>query len=218
VSAPLVDLADALVGVEDGMTVMVGGWGEAGSPSRLIGALATSGRRGLTVISAGTATMEPLNGAGVVAHHITSFGSYPGRFGAASAFERRLAAGELTVELCSQGILAERIRAGGAGIPAFYVPQRMVGAFTSGGEQHVIAGEPCVLETALRADVALIGASRADLAGNLTWPNGERNLNEVMAFAADLVVAEVAELTDVGGIPPEAVMVPGFVVDRLVAA
>ena len=216
--AHLVDLADALDGVCDGMTVMIGGWGESGSPSGLIDTLARSGRRNLTTISAGSHSMEPLLAAGVVRHMVTSFGSYPGRVGAASWFERRWRAGELTAELCSQGVLAERIRAGGAGIPAFYVPERLLGQFRSTQETRLIDGEPCVLETALRADVALIGATVADLAGNLTWRDGERNVNDPMAYAAALVIVEAAELTDVGGIAPELVMVPGLVVDRIVVA
>ncbi len=216
--ARLVDLADALDGIEDGMTVMIGGWGESGSPRELIATLARSGRRNLTTISAGSLSIEPLNAAGVVRHMVTSFGSYPGRVGAASWFERRYRAGELTAELCSQGMLAERVRAGGAGIAAFYVPERLLGRFRSTGETRLIGGEPCVLETALRADVALIGATVADLGGNLTWRDGERNMNDPMAYAADLVIVQTSELTDVGGIAPELVMVPGLMVDRIVVA
>lgn len=166
----------------------------------------------------GSQGSDPLHRAGSVRRMITSFGSYPGRFGQQLALEQRTRAGEVEVELCSQGVLAERIRAGGAGIPAFYVEERMVGPFRSNDEPvRDFGGRRCVLETALRADVALLGASVADLSGNLTWRDGERNANEVMAYAADLVVVEADEICEVGWIAPEHVMVPGLVVDRLVA-
>lgn len=142
------------------------------------------------------------------------FGTYPGRAGAGRSLDRRVRAGELTVELCSQGMLAERIRAGGAGTPAFYVAADAVGVST--GETREIDGVTCVLETALRADVALIWATGADPAGNLYWRGGERNFNEVMAYAADLVVVQADELYQVGWLTPEQVMVPGLVVDRVV--
>jgi 3-oxoacid CoA-transferase A subunit len=212
----LVHAAEAVADVADGMTVMLGGWGACGSPDGLIEALAARGVSDLTVIMAGSATAEPLNRAGSIRHLITSFGSYAGRAGAERAFERRVTGGDLTVELCSQGVLAERIRAGGAGIPAFFVEQRMTGPFTSTGETREIDGRTCVLETALRADVALIRATIADRSGNLTWSGGERNFSEPMAWAADRVIVEVGELFEVGWLAPEHVMVPGAVVDRLV--
>jgi 3-oxoacid CoA-transferase A subunit len=165
----------------------------------------------------GSAAAEPLNEVGAIAHLVTSFGSYAGAAPTPPAFTARLEAGELTVELCSQGVLAERVRAGGAGIPAFYVEEAVVGRFRSGDEVRDIGGRSCVLETALRADVALIQASIADRAGNLSWRDGERNVNEVMAYAADLVVAEAHELYEVGWLAADQVMVPGLVVDRVVA-
>ncbi len=215
----LVDLEEALDGIVDGMTVMLGGWGVCGTPAGLIAALAAQGRRDLTVIMLGSQGSDPLHRAGAVRRMITSFGSYPGRFGQQLALEQRTRAGEVEVELCSQGVLAERIRAGGAGVPAFYVEEAMVGPFRSNDEPaRDFDGKRCVLETALRADVALLGATVADLAGNLTWRDGERNANEVMAYAADLVVVEADEIYEVGWIAPEHVMVPGLVVDRLVAS
>lgn len=213
----VVALNDAFTGFTDGMTIMVGGWGDCGTPNRLIRALADLGLRNLTLIVTGSGSVEPLNEAGSVAHIITSFGSYPGRVGAASAFERRCREGRLTVELCSQGILAERIRAGGAGIPAFYVEERLVGEFRSGSEVRMLNGRSCVLETALHADAAIIGASLADTRGNLFWRDGERNFNEPMAYAADLVVVEAFDLVEAGWIEPEIVMAPALVVDRIVA-
>lgn len=214
----VVDLESALEGVADGMTVMVGGWGNLGTPEALVQALADRGLRDLTVILAGSSMIEPVTAVGSVSHVITSFGSYASTVGASPAFEARVSAGELTVELCSQGMLIERVRAGGAGIPAFYVEQGVLGRFNSTGETREIDGRTCVLETALRADLALIGASIADRSGNLTWSGGERNFNEAMAYAADLVVVEATELFEVGWLPAEHVMVPGLVVDRVVEA
>ena len=124
----------------------------------------------------------------------------------------------MTAQLCSQGILAERIRAGGAGIPAFYVEEHLLGRFRSSDDTRIINGKSCVLETALRADVAIIGASIPDPLGNLSWINGERNFNDPMAYAADVVVVEAFERYDVGWLPAEHVMVPGFVVDRVLFA
>lgn len=210
--------AEAAVGIiEDGMTVMLGGWGECGSPNRLIAALAAAGRRDLTIIMAGSGMAEPLNRAAALSRMITSFGSYPGTASAERAFEKQVAAGVLTVELCSQGILAERIRAGGAGIPAFYVEASAVGRFRSTDEEREIDGRACVLESALRADVALVHATVADRTGNLSWSGGERNFNDVMSYAADRVIVEAGELYDVGGLAPEHVMVPGIVVEHVVA-
>lgn len=209
-------LESALDGVESGMTVMIGGWGGCGSPDLLIGALAERALSDLTVIMLGSLAAEPLNAVGSISKLISSYASYPGTSGASMALERRLEAGELTVELCSQGILSERIRAGGAGIPAFYVEQRVVGQFSSTDEVREFNGVPCVLETALRADVALVAATAADRSGNLTWSDGERNVNEAVAFAADLVVVQTSNLYEVGALPPEQVMAPGLVVDRIV--
>lgn len=212
-----VSIDDALAGVGDSSTVMVGGWGDCGTPFRLIDALAGSGLRDLCIIITGSLPVEPLFESGAVSRLITSFAVYPGAVGAASALERRLRDGSISVELCSQGVLAERIRAGGAGIPAFYVEERMVGPFRSGDDVRVIDGVTCVLETALHADVAIVGASIADPRGNLAWTDGERNFNDPMSSAADLVVVEAFEMYEVGWLPPEQVMVPGLVVDRIVA-
>lgn len=209
-------MADALVGVESGMRIMIGGWGGCGSPNVLIRALADRQLSDLTLIVLGSLAVEPLNEAGAVTKMVTSFATYPGKFGPSMAIDRRIASGELTIELCSQGILSERIRAGGAGIPAFYVEQQAIGQFSSTDEVREINGVACVLETALRADVALVSATQADRSGNLTWTDGERNVNEAVSYAADLVVVETNNLSEVGAVMPEHVMVPGFVVDRIV--
>lgn len=210
-----VSIGESLVGVRDSSTVMVGGWGDCGTPLRLIRALAETGARDLTVIITGSAPVEALFQLDAVSRLVTTFAVYPGRAGARSALEPRVREGSIEVELCSQGVLAERIRAGGAGIPAFYVEERMVGPFRSTDETRVIDGVPCVLETALHADLAIVGASVADPSGNLAWTNGERNFNDVMSYAADLVVVEAFEMYEIGWLPPEHVMVPGLVVDRV---
>jgi 3-oxoadipate CoA-transferase alpha subunit len=212
-----VSIGESLAGVADSSTVMVGGWGDCGTPVRLIAALAETGACDLTVIITGSAPVERLFEIGAVSRVVTSFGVYPGRTGAGSALERRLREGSITVELCSQGILAERIRAGGAGIAAFYVEERMVGPFRSTSETRIIDDTRCVLETALHADLAIVAASIADPLGNLAWVNGERNFNDPMSYAADLVVVEAFEMYEVGWLPPEQIMVPGLVIDRVVA-
>lgn len=214
--AAIVDIGDALDGVADGARVMIGGWGNLATPFRLIEALRQRGPRNLTIIITGSGPTESLTEAGLASHFVTTFGTYAGRVGRDSWFDRRVREDGMTVELCSQGMLAERIRAGGAGIPAFYVEERLVGAFQSTGEVREIDGRRCVLETALRADVAIITASMADESGNLFWRDGERNFNDPMAYAADLVVVETQELVPVGSIAPEMVMVPGLFVDRIV--
>jgi 3-oxoacid CoA-transferase A subunit len=214
----LVGVEAAVEGIESGMTVMLGGWGILGTAPAVIAELARRPVRDLTVIMLGSQGSDPLHQVGAVRRMITSFGSYPGRFGQTLALEARTQAGEVEVELCSQGVLAERIRAGGAGIPAFYVEERVVGVFRSTDETREIDGKRCVLETALWADVALLGATIADRSGNLAWADGERNINEVMAYAADLVIVEATELYEVGWLAPEHVMVPGLVVDRVVVA
>lgn len=213
----IVPVGRALDGVRDGMSVLVGGWGDCGTPVRLIGALAAHGAGDLEIIITGTGPVEPLFEADLVRRVVTSFGSYPGRVGAASHFDRCVRDHGMEVELCSQGVLAERIRAGGAGIPAFYVEEKVVGPFRSTDEVRTFGDKVCTLHTALRADVAIIGASVADPMGNLAWTDGERNFSDPMAYAADLVVVEAFEMYEVGWLPPEHVMVPGLVVDRIVA-
>lgn len=212
------DAATAVAAIRSGMTVAIGGWGGCGTPDALVDALAASGVRDLTVICCGLGPINTLFAAGCVRHTITSFASYAGRNTPSAAFDEECRRGRVTVELCSQGVLAERLRAGGSGVPGLWIPQGMVGRFHATDEVRDIGGQPCRFEPALRADVSLVQASRSDLFGNLQWVGGERNYNDAVAYAGRTVVAAADELVDVGDMAPEAVMVPGVVVDRVVTA
>lgn len=207
---------DALTGIEDGASVMIGGFTSAGSPTTLIQALVRRGMRNLTGIANNAAgELDPLHASGQLSHVIASFGVRASA-GRLSEFERRLRAGDVTFELAPQGTLAERIRAGGAGIPAFFTP---VGAGTLVAERketRVIEGRECLLEYGLRADVALLRAYRADRWGNLVYRTAGRNFNTPMATAARLVIVEVEEIVPVGDLDPETVVTPGVYVDRVV--
>ena len=208
-------LTDALAGLASGMTIMVGGWGTCAIPSSLIRRLAELDVHDLTIIHTGVRSIGPVVAADRVRRVVTSFASYA-RGGRADEFGERYSAGHIEAELCSQGILAERIRAGGAGVPAFYVERRFVGSFALSRLSTMIDGKDCVLQTALRADFALVRATQADTFGNLRFDMGDRNFNAVMARAADVVVAEASEIVPAGQIHPETVVTPGVFVTRLV--
>jgi 3-oxoacid CoA-transferase A subunit len=208
-------LANALDGLTSGMTIMVGGWGACAIPTTLIRRLAEFDVRDLTIIHTGVRSVGPVVAADRVRRVVTSFASYA-RGERADEFAERYSAGRIEAELCSQGILAERIRAGGAGVPAFYVERRFVGSFALSRLSATIDGKDCVLQTALRADFALVRATQADTFGNLRFDMGDRNFNAVMARAADVVVAEAGEIVPVGQIHPETVVTPGIFVTRLV--
>jgi 3-oxoacid CoA-transferase subunit A len=208
--------ADAAVAdlVDDGSTLAVGGFGLCGIPETLIVALRDTGRRDLTVIS---------NNAGVdgfglgllletrqIARVISSY------VGENKEFERQYLAGELEVELTPQGTLAERLRAGGAGIPAFFTPTGYGTLVADGKETREFDGRWHVLEQALVADVALVKAWKGDRAGNLVYRRTARNFNPLCAAAGRVCVAEVEHLVDTGDIDPDQVHTPGIYVDRIV--
>lgn len=206
--------AEALGSIPDGATVMIGGFGEVGCPSELVHALIGQGARDLTVVSAqaGSAAMDALIGAGRVARLICSFPrtSRPG------AFSTRYLSGAIELDLVPQGTLAERIRAGGSGIPAFYTP---VGAGTllgAGKEVRDFEGRECLLERALRADVALVRAEFADACGNLTFSKAARNFAPIMCAAADRCIVQAHRVLSAGAIEPEHVVTPGIFVDAVV--
>jgi 3-oxoacid CoA-transferase subunit A len=200
--------------LRDGMTSMSGGFGLAGNPESLIPEIKASGVTNLTIIS---------NNAGAdgfgLWHLLESrqirkmISSY---IGENRLFERQYLDGELDLELNPQGTLAERIRAGGAGIPAFYTRSGVGTVVADGKLQEEFDGEPYVRETWLRADLALIKAWRADTAGNLQFRKTARNFNPVMATAAAVTVVEVEELVEPGGIDPDCVHTPGIYVHRIV--
>ncbi|MGW2658803.1 3-oxoacid CoA-transferase subunit A [Streptomyces sp. NPDC001478] len=209
---------EAVAGIEDGATVLVGGFGLAGMPFDLIDALIRQGARDLTVVSNnagnGDAGLAALLAAGRVRKVVCSFP----RQSDSHVFDGLYRAGRVELDVVPQGTLAERMRAQGAGIGAFYCP---VGAGTplgEGKETREIDGRVHVLEYPIKGDVALIQAHRADTLGNLVYRRTARNFGPVMATAATMVVAQVAEIVPAGAIDPETVVTPGIYVDRLVRA
>lgn len=208
---------EALADVPDGATVLIGGFGNAGQPFALIDALRRGGARDLVVVNNnagnGDHGIAALIAAGRVRKVICSFPRQKDSW----VFDSLYRAGQIELELVPQGTLAERIRAAGAGIGGFYTPTGVGTLLAEGKEHRTIDGREYVLETALRADLALIKAYRADQAGNLVYRKTARNFGPVMATAATLTVAQVSEIVDVGGIDPESVVTPGIYVDRLVA-
>jgi 3-oxoacid CoA-transferase subunit A len=211
----VVSSADAAVAdIGDGATVMLGGFGLCGIPENLIAALVRRGTTGLHTISNNMGVdgfgMGLMLEAGMIASHI---GSYVGEN---RRLEMLVLRGELDLMLVPQGTLAERIRAGGAGIPAFYTPTGLGTIVAEGKETRTIGNRTYVLEQALHADVALIKAWRGDRYGNLIYRKTARNFNPVMATAADLTIAEVEELVDPGMLDPDHIITPGIYVDRVV--
>lgn len=208
--------SEALADVRDGATVMVGGFGEAGSPIELIHALIDQGATDLTVISnncgSGEVGLAALLKAGRVSKVICSFP----RTANSTVFPELYRAGKTALELVPQGTLAERIRAGGAGIPAFYTPTAVGTPLAEGKETREFDGKTYVLEHGLRADLTLIKAKRADTHGNLVYNKTARNFSPVMAMAGRVTVVQVEEIVDPGELDPEAVVTPGIFVSRVV--
>ena len=211
------DVAAALEGITDGATLLVGGFGAVGQPNQLIDALIDCGVRDLVVVSNNAGMAEfgfaRLLQLGRVRRLICS---YP-RSAGSVAFEELHQAGKIELELVPQGTLAERLRAAGAGIPAFYTPTGFGTKLALGKPTAEIGGRRCVLEYALSGDVALIEAWEADRWGNLTYRESGRNFNPVMATAAKLTVAQVQRVVELGRLSPEAVVTPGIYVHRVVA-
>ncbi|WP_349778345.1 CoA transferase subunit A [Xanthomonas sp. WHRI 6108] len=209
------DAGAALYGVlADGQTLAVGGFGLCGIPEALIAAVRASGVSGLTVISNNAGVdgfgLGQLLATRQIRKMISSY------VGENKEFERQYLAGELELEFNPQGTLAERLRAGGAGIPAFYTATGYGTIVAQGKETRQFDGKQYVMETALQADVALVKAWRADTAGNLVFRKTARNFNPACAMAGRVCVAEVEEIVEVGTIDPDQVHLPGIYVDRLV--
>ncbi|CAE1138893.1 3-oxoacid CoA-transferase subunit A [Xanthomonas arboricola] len=209
------DAGAALDGVlADGQTLAVGGFGLCGIPEALIAAVRESGVGGLTVISNNAGVdgfgLGQLLATRQIRKMISSY------VGENKEFERQYLAGELELEFNPQGTLAERLRAGGAGIPAFYTATGYGTIVAQGKETREFDGKQYVMETALQADVALVKAWRADTAGNLVFRKTARNFNPACAMAGRVCVAEVEEIVEVGAIDPDQVHLPGIYVDRLV--
>jgi len=204
---------EAVRDIQDGAVVMVGGFGLCGIPEELIEALARKGVKNLTTISNNAGVDEyglgKLLGAGQISKHI---GSYVGEN---KAFEQMVLTGKVVLELNPQGTLAERIRAGGAGIPAFFTPTGAGTIVAEGKEQREFNGRLHVMEHALKADFALIHAWKGDRWGNLMFRKTARNFNPVMATAAKVTIAEVEELVEPGQLEPDQVHVPSVYVKRI---
>jgi 3-oxoadipate CoA-transferase alpha subunit len=209
-------IADALSGVRDGTTVLMGGFGAVGQPDELIEGLIEQGAKDLTVVSnnagAGKVGLAKLLAAGRVRKIICSFPRVAG----STVFEDLYRAGKLELEIVPQGTLAERMRAAGAGIPAFYTPTAAGTKLAQGKEVRDFNGRPHVMELALRGDVALVEAWEGDRWGNLTYRESGRNFNPVMAMAAALTVAQVHHIRQLGEIAPDNIHTPGIFVNRVV--
>lgn len=208
--------SEAVAGISSGATVMLGGFGAAGVPFGLCEAVVQAGLRDLTVISNNAGSGDPdlsvMLTAGCVRKVICTYPKSKG----SQVFPDLYAAGKVELELVPQGTLVERIRCAGAGLGGFFTPVSAGTELGAGKETRVINGREHVFEHPLRADVALIRGKTADRLGNLTYNKLARNFCPAMAMAADLVIAEVDEVVDVGGIDPEAVVTPGVFVDRIV--
>ncbi len=210
VSTPMEALAD----VRDGATLLIGGFGLCGIPEHLILALREKGVKDLTCISNNAGVDDWGIGLLLQTRQVKKMiSSYVGEN---KEFERQCLSGELEVELVPQGTLAERIRAGGAGIPAFFTPTGYGSEVANGKEVRWFDGRPCLLEQALQADFALVRAWKADRWGNLVFRKTARNFNPMMATAAKVTIAEVEELLELGDLEPDAVHTPGIFVDRVV--
>ena len=207
--------AQALAGaVADNQTLAVGGFGLCGIPEALIAALRDSGVKGLTVISNNAGVdgfgLGQLLATRQIRKMISSY------VGENKEFERQYLAGELELEFNPQGTLAERLRAGGAGIPAFFTRTGFGTIVAEGKETREFDGHQYVMETALKADVSLVKAWKADTAGNLVFRKTARNFNPAVAMAGAICIAEVEEIVEPGAIDPDHVHLPGIYVDRIV--
>jgi 3-oxoadipate CoA-transferase alpha subunit len=209
-------VAEALAGVADGATVMVGGFGTAGIPNELIDGLIEQGARDLTLVNNnagnGEAGLAALLRAGRVRKVICSFP----RQADSHVFDSLYRSGEVELELVPQGNLAERIRAAGAGIGAFFCPTAYGTELSRGKETREINGRHYVLEYPIHADLALIKAERGDRWGNLTYRKAARNFGPVMAMAARKTVASVHEIVELGALDPEHIVTPGIFVKQVV--
>ncbi len=207
------DAEAALFDVADGATILSGGFGLSGNPENCIRELARRKVSGLTIVSNNCGTTEKglgvLLAQGQVKKMISSY------VGENKVFEKLFLSGELEVELCPQGTLAERLRAGGAGIPAFFTPTGYGTKVAEGKETREIQGRGCVLEHAIRGDFAIVKAWKADRWGNLVFRKTSRNFNPLCAAAGKITIAEVEELVEVGELPPDGIHSPSIYVQRI---
>ncbi|PZQ60063.1 MAG: succinyl-CoA--3-ketoacid-CoA transferase [Sphingomonas taxi] len=209
------DAASALDGLLfDGMTICAGGFGLCGIPERLIDAIRDAGVTGLTIASNNAGIDGEGLGKLLRTHQVRKMiSSYVGEN---KEFERQFLSGELEVEFCPQGTLAERCRAGGAGIPGFYTRTGVGTQVAEGKEVKVFDGEEYILERGIRADLSIIKGWKADEAGNLVFRKTARNFNQPMATAGKICVAEVEEVVPVGSLDPDHIHLPGIYVKRMI--
>jgi 3-oxoadipate CoA-transferase alpha subunit len=209
------NMADAMAGIRDGAVVLLGGFGSIGQPAALIDGLIEQGAKELTVVSnnagVGRTGLARLLDLGRVRKIVCSFP----RTADPVVFEELYRAGRIELEIVPQGTMAERIRAAGAGIPAFFTATAVGTKLAAGKEEREIAGRKYLLENALGGDVALVEAWEADRWGNLTYRSSARNFNPIMATAAKLTIAQAQHAVDLGALDPEKIVTPGVYVTRV---
>jgi 3-oxoadipate CoA-transferase, alpha subunit len=208
-------MTEAMAGIPDGAVVLVGGFGSIGQPNALIEGLIEQGARDLTVVAnnsgVGYVGLAKLLNTGRVRKIVCSFP----RTADPVVFERLWREGKIELECVPQGTMAERMRAAGAGIPAFYTPTAVGTKLAAGKEEREIHGRKYILEEALHGDVALVEAWEADRWGNLTYNSSARNFNPVMATAAKLTIVQSQHIVELGALDPEKIATPGIFVDRV---
>ncbi len=210
-----ITIEEAVSKVKEGMTIMVGGFLANGTPNRIVDALVESGVKNLTLIC--NDTSYPDRGVGKLIANKQIKKLYVSHIGTNPCTSEQMNSGELEIEFCPQGSLAERVRAGGCGLGGV-LTQTGLGTIVAEGKQIInVDGKDYILEKPLRADIALVGASLGDKSGNLVYRGTSQNFNPLMAAAADLVIAEVKEVVEVGAIAAENIKTPGIMVDFIVA-
>ena len=216
INKQIASAADAVADVFDGATIMIGGFGEAGSPIELIHALIDQGATNLTVVNNNTGSGEVGLAALIKANRVSKMiCSYP-RTARSTVFPKLYRSGETELELVPQGTLAERIRAGGAGIPAFYTPSSVGTPLAEGKECRVIDGREFVLEFGLTADFSLIKGLVADTHGNAIYNKTARNFAPLMAMAGNVTIIQAERVVPLGEIDPEIIITPGIFVHRVI--
>ena len=209
------NMAEAMAGIRDGAVVLVGGFGSIGQPNALIEGLIEQGTKDLTVVAnnsgVGYVGLAKLLDTGRVRKIVCSFP----RTADPVVFERLWREGKIELECVPQGTMAERMRAAGAGIPAFYTATAVGTKLAAGKEEREIKGRKYILEEALHGDVALVEAWEADRWGNLTFKSSARNFNPVMATAAQLTIVQSQHIVELGALDPEKIATPGIFVDRV---
>jgi 3-oxoadipate CoA-transferase alpha subunit len=208
-------MAEAMAGIKDGSTILLGGFGSVGQPNQLIDGLIETGVSDLVMVANnagnGRVGLARLMELGRVRRIICSFPRSAGSV----VFEELYRAGKIELEIVPQGTLAERMRAAGAGVAAFYTPTAAGTQLARGKEVRELNGRPHVLEHALKADVALVEAWQADRWGNLTFRKSGRNFNPVMATAAECTIVQAQHVVELGDLDPESIVTPGIFVDRV---